>query len=51
MRHGVFLNIFDDGCASTAGEHGPWLTALGFAEVVRVPLPEDVRLITTHKPV
>ena len=36
----VFLNIFDDGRAYTEGEHRTWLTALGFAEIERVPLPE-----------
>jgi hypothetical protein len=35
----VFLNIFDDGRAYTEGEHRTWLTALGFAEIERVPLP------------
>jgi SAM-dependent methyltransferase len=47
----VFLNIFDEGRAYTEGEHRTWLTALGFAEIDRVPLPEGVSIITARKPV
>ena len=47
----VFLNIFDDGRAYTEGEHRTWLTALGFAEIERVPLPEGVSIISARKPV
>ena len=51
MRHGVFLNIFDDGCAYTEGEHRTWLTALDFAAIARVPIAEDVRILTVRKAV
>jgi SAM-dependent methyltransferase len=47
----VFLNIFDAGRAYTESEHRTWLTALGFAEIERVPLPEGVSIITARKPV
>ena len=47
----VFLNIFDEGRAYTEGEHRTWLTALGFAEIARVPLPEGVSIISARKPV
>jgi SAM-dependent methyltransferase len=47
----VFLNIFDDGRAYTEGEHRTWLTAAGFAEIARVPLPEGVSIMTARKPV
>jgi len=47
----VFLNIFDEGRAYTEGEHRTWLTALGFAEIERVPLPEGVSVITARKPI
>jgi SAM-dependent methyltransferase len=46
----VFLNIFDDGRAYTEGEHRTWLTAAGFAEIARVPLPEGVSIMTARKP-
>ena len=45
----VFLNIFDDGRAYTEGEHRTWLTAAGFAEIARVPLPEGVSIMTARK--
>jgi len=45
----VFLNIFDEGRAYTEGEHRTWLTAAGFAEIARVPLPEGVSIITARK--
>jgi SAM-dependent methyltransferase len=47
----VFLNIFDDGHAYTESEHRAWLTALGFTEIERVPLPEGVSIVTARKPV
>jgi SAM-dependent methyltransferase len=47
----VFLNIFDDGRAYTEGEYRTWLTAAGFAEIARVPLPEGVSIMTARKPV
>jgi len=47
----VFLNIFDEGRAYTESEHRTWLTALGFAEIERVSLPEGVSIITARKPV
>jgi hypothetical protein len=47
----VFLNIFDDGRAYTEGEYRAWLTAAGFAEIERVPLPEGVSIITARKPI
>ena len=47
----VFLNIFDDGRAYTEGEHRIWLTAAGFTEMARVPLPEGVSIMTARKPV
>jgi precorrin-6B methylase 2 len=46
----VFLNIFDDGRAYTEGEHRTWLTAVGFAEIERIPLPEGVSIMTARKP-
>ena len=46
----VFLNIFDDGRAYTEGEHRIWLTAAGFTEMARVPLPEGVSIMTARKP-
>jgi len=46
----AFLNIFDEGRAYTEGEYRTWLTAAGFAEIARVPLPEGVSLITARKP-
>ena len=45
------LNIFDDGRAYAEGEHRTWLTALRFAAIARVPLPQGVRIITTRKAV
>ena len=45
----VFLNIFDEGRAYTEGEHRTWLTAAGFAEIARVPLPEGVSIMTARK--
>jgi SAM-dependent methyltransferase len=47
----VFLNIFDEGRAYTAGEHHAWLTAAGFAEIERVPLPEGISIMIARKPV
>jgi SAM-dependent methyltransferase len=47
----VFLNIFDEGRAYTESEHRAWLTAAGFTEIERVPLPEGVSIITACKPV
>ena len=47
----VFLNIFDAGRAYTESEHRAWLTALSFAEIERVPLPEGVSIMTASKPV
>jgi len=47
----VFLNVFDAGRAYTESEHRTWLTALGFTEIERIPLPEGVSIITARKPV
>ena len=52
MQLDVFTpNIFDAGRSYTESEHRTWLTALGFAEIERVPLPEGVGIITARKPI
>jgi len=47
----IFLNIFDEGRAYTEGEHRVWLTAAGFTEIARAPLPEGISIMTARKPV
>jgi SAM-dependent methyltransferase len=47
----VFVNIFDAGRAYTEGEHRAWLTAAGFVEIARVPLPDGTSIMTARKPV
>jgi SAM-dependent methyltransferase len=47
----IFLNIFDEGRAYTEGEHRAWLTAAGFTEIARAPLPEGISIMTARKPV
>lgn len=45
------LNSFDAGGAHTERAHREWLTAVGFAEIERVPLAEGLSLMTARKPV
>ena len=45
------LNSFDAGGAHTGRTHQEWLTAVGFAEIARVPLAEGVSIMAARKPV
>ena len=45
----VFLNLYDDGCCYTEGEHREWLDQEGFTDFKRQPLPGGSHLITARK--
>jgi hypothetical protein len=45
------LHSFDAGGTHTERAHREWLTAVGFAEIARVPLAEGVSIMAARKPV
>ncbi len=45
----VFLNVYDDGCCYTEGEHREWLDQAGFTDFERQTLPDGSQIITARK--
>ena len=45
----VFLNVYDDGCAHTEGEHRQWLADAGFGDVNLRTLPDGARIVSARK--